>query len=65
MMVAMADTIKTTVRLDPGLHARLDQAAARDRRSMHAQMVHYIERGLAQDDRRDKRAATIASREAG
>jgi predicted transcriptional regulator len=56
------DKIKTTVRLDPELHARLERAAGRDHRSMHSQMVAYIERGLAQDDRRDKRAATMEAR---
>jgi hypothetical protein len=56
------DTIKTTVRLEPGLHERLDAAAGRDRRSMHAQMIHYIERGLAADERAAKRAASAAQR---
>jgi predicted transcriptional regulator len=56
------DKIKTTVRLDPGLHARLEQAAERDHRSMHAQMVAYIERGLAADDRRERRAAAMEAR---
>ncbi len=45
------DEIKMTIRLTPGLHERLGQAAERDHRSKHAQMVVYIERGLDQDDR--------------
>jgi predicted transcriptional regulator len=57
------DKIKTTVRLDPDLHARLDAAAQRDRRSQHAQILSYIERGLAQDERTAKRAASAARRE--
>jgi predicted transcriptional regulator len=59
------DTVKTTVRLDPGLHARLDQAAGRDRRSMHAQILSYIERGLAQDDRKARRAARAEAASGG
>jgi len=54
----MADKIKTTVRLDPDLHERLGQAAERDHRSMHAQMIAYIERGLTQDERRARKAAS-------
>jgi hypothetical protein len=53
----MAEDIKQTIRLSPELHERLDQAAQRDRRSMHAQMITYIERGLAADDRKARRAA--------
>lgn len=55
----MSDDIKITVRLDPGMHERLTQAAERERRSLNSQMVTYIERGLAQDDRKVKRAATL------
>ena len=58
----MSDDIKTSVRLEPGLHGKLSEAADRDHRSMHAQMIHYIERGVAQDERTAKRAATIAAR---
>ena len=58
----MADEIKMTVRLDPKLHERLAGAADRDHRSMHAQMILYIERGLAADDRRVRRAATMEAR---
>jgi hypothetical protein len=54
----MADLkIKTTVRLDPGLHERLVRAAERDHRSMHGQIVAYIERCLALDERKAERAA--------
>jgi hypothetical protein len=52
--------IKQTVRLSPELHERLGQAAQRDRRSMHAQMIIYIERGLVADDRRAARQARQA-----
>ena len=58
----MSDDIKTSVRLEPGLHKKLSEAAGRAHRSMHAQMVHYIERGLAQDERTARRAATMAAR---
>jgi predicted transcriptional regulator len=51
----MADETKMTIRLSPDLHERLKQAAERDHRSMHAQMTAYIERGLTQDDRKEKR----------
>ena len=43
--------IKMTIRLTLDLHQRLGQAAERDHRSKHAQMISYIERGLDQDDR--------------
>jgi predicted transcriptional regulator len=49
--------IKMTVRLDPGLHERLSRAAEHDRRSMHAQMITYIERGIIADERKRKRPA--------
>jgi predicted transcriptional regulator len=45
----MPDEIKMTIRLVPDLHARLSAAAERDRRSKHAQMLVYIQRGLDQD----------------
>jgi len=45
----MPDEIKMTIRLSPDLRERLKQAAERDHRSMHAQMIAYIERGLDQD----------------
>lgn len=47
----MADEIKMTIRLAPDLHARLGRAAGRDHRSKHAQMLAYIERCLAQDEK--------------
>jgi len=40
---------KTTVVLPEDLHDRLNRAAKRERRSAHAQMLVYIERGLDQD----------------
>ena len=49
----MSDEIKETkIRLPAGLHERLKQAAGRDHRSMHAQMIAYIERCLDADERR-------------
>jgi predicted HicB family RNase H-like nuclease len=57
------DEIKTTVRLERGLHERLVAAAGRDRRSMHSQIITYIERGVAADERRDRRMATMARKQ--
>lgn len=39
-----------SIRLAPDLHERLKRAAGRDHRSMHAQMLEYIERCLEQDE---------------
>jgi predicted transcriptional regulator len=52
----MSEEIKMTIRLPPELHARLGRAAMRDRRSKHAQMLAYIERGITQDDRKAARS---------
>jgi predicted transcriptional regulator len=41
--------MKTTIRLPDDVAERLKKAAERDRRSVHAQMLIYIERGLAAD----------------
>lgn len=43
------DVMKTTIRLPDDVDERLKRAAARERRSVHAQMLVYIERGLDQD----------------
>jgi predicted transcriptional regulator len=53
----MTDEIRMTIRLSPQLHERLGRAADRDRRSKHAQMILYVERGLTADERRERRAA--------
>ena len=45
---------RVSARLPEALHVRLRQAAERDRRSLHAQLLHYIERGLDQDDSREQ-----------
>jgi predicted transcriptional regulator len=55
------DETRQTIRLPDTLLGRLKAAADRDHRSVHGQMLTYIERGLDQDDRREKRAATIAA----
>jgi predicted transcriptional regulator len=55
------DEINMTIRLTPELHARLGRAAMRERRSKHAQMLVLIERGLDQDERKQKRAARLAA----
>jgi hypothetical protein len=48
----MADTTKKmTVQLPATLHDRLARAAERDHRSLHKQMLAYIERCLDQDER--------------
>ena len=59
----MEDTeIRQTLRLPGKLLERLRAAAERDHRSVHGQILSYIEKGLAADDRRDKRAATMEAR---
>jgi len=51
-MGVMSDEIKEMkLRLPATLHERLKQAAGRDHRSMHAQMIAYIERCLDADDK--------------
>jgi hypothetical protein len=44
------DRIRATLRLDPGLHARLAKVAGREHRTINGQMIHYIEAGLAEDE---------------
>jgi predicted DNA-binding protein len=44
---------KTTITLPARLHQRLVSAAERDHRSMHGQILAYIERGLDQDEDQD------------
>jgi predicted transcriptional regulator len=51
------DEVKMSIRLSPELHKRLSEAAHHDRRSMHAQMLHYVERGVATDERKATRPA--------
>ena len=43
--------IKMSIRLPDELHARLSRAAERDHRSMHAQMIVFIERCLDQEEK--------------
>jgi len=57
------DTTRQTIRLPDPLLARLRAAAEADHRSVHGQLLHYIERGLAADERAAKRAASAARRE--
>jgi predicted transcriptional regulator len=54
----MSDEIKMSIRLPPELHERLSRAAEHDRRSRHAQMLYYVERGVTQDEREQRRAAS-------
>lgn len=49
----MADETRTSIRLPDELLARLRAQAGRDHRSVHAQMLAYIERGLDQDEDQD------------
>jgi hypothetical protein len=46
MMVPDEGETRMTVRLPTALAARLRQAAARDRRSVHAELLWLLERGL-------------------
>jgi predicted transcriptional regulator len=45
----MTSDTKMSIRLPDDMHARLSRAAERNRRSMHAQMLVYIERCLDED----------------
>jgi predicted transcriptional regulator len=45
----MSET-RTTIRLPEDLQKRLKEAAERNRRSVHAQILVCIERGLGQDE---------------
>jgi predicted transcriptional regulator len=44
----MNDT-RTTIRIPDDLHKRLKDAAERNHRSVHAQILVYIERGLEEE----------------
>jgi predicted transcriptional regulator len=46
----MAGEAKTTLRLAPELNGRLRAVADREHRSVHAQVLVYIGRGLAADE---------------
>jgi hypothetical protein len=56
------DETRQTIRLPDTLLARLKAAADRDHRSVHGQMLTYIERGLAADERRARQAAEQEAR---
>ena len=43
-------TKQITLRLPDEMHERLKAAAGHDRRSLHAQVLVYVERGLNADD---------------
>jgi predicted HicB family RNase H-like nuclease len=45
-----------TLRLPDELHERLKAAAGHDHRSLHAQVLVYVERGLDQDQEEQRRA---------
>ena len=49
-------TLNTTLRLAPDLHARLTAVARRNHRSLHSQVLTYIERGLEQDQDEQRKA---------
>jgi predicted transcriptional regulator len=57
----MTEDIKMSIRLPPELHARLSRAAEHDHRSRHGQMLFYVERGVTQDERTQKRLASRAA----
>jgi predicted transcriptional regulator len=59
----MSDEIKMSIRLPPELHARLAAAAEHDHRSKHGQMLHYVERGLDQGERAQKKGRTTSGTE--
>jgi predicted HicB family RNase H-like nuclease len=45
--------VKLTVRPSPEMHERLKAAAEREHRSLHGQILAYLERGLAADEARN------------
>jgi predicted transcriptional regulator len=47
----MDNETRMTVRLPDDIHARLRAQAEHDRRSLHAQLLVYVERGLDQDEK--------------
>jgi hypothetical protein len=48
----MTTDTRTTLRLPEGLRDRLFDMAERNRRSIHAQILIYIEQGLDQDEKK-------------
>lgn len=50
--MAETETVNTSVRLPRDLHERLRLEASRQDRSAHSLIVHYVRRGLAEDERR-------------
>jgi hypothetical protein len=56
------DETRQTIRLPDKLLARMRVMAEADHRSVHSLMLAYIERGLAADERRVRRAATMEAR---
>jgi hypothetical protein len=48
------------IKLTAETHARLAVAAERDHRSKQAQMAYYVERGLDQDERAQKKERTTS-----
>jgi predicted transcriptional regulator len=53
----MNDT-RTTIRLPDDLHERARRLAARDRRSVHAELLVLIERGLEIEEREQESRGT-------
>ena len=47
----MADRQALTLRLEPDMYDRLKAQAEREDRTLTSQIVHYVRRGLAQDER--------------
>jgi plasmid stability protein len=50
---------RQTIRLPDPLLARLRVAADREHRSVHGQILSYIERGLDQDERKLRRQKAV------
>ena len=55
-MTQKAEIVRFMLRLSPALHDELRQLAAREHRSLHAQVLYMLERAL-QDERGPKKAA--------
>jgi hypothetical protein len=55
----MDNQTRMTVRLPDDVHARLKRAADRNRRSLHAQILRYVELGLSLDEGSPEALASI------
>ena len=55
----MDNQTRMTIRLPDDIHARLKSAADQNRRSLHAQILRYVELGLSLDEGSPEALASI------